>query len=74
MGNITQLRKAKAKELIEFYLNSNLKSSLETAKESAKKNVDDMISYYEDKKLVSAVDFWKGVKTEIENYDKQQTK
>jgi citrate synthase len=71
MGNITQLRKAKAKELIEFYLNSNLKSSLETAKESAKKNVDDMISYYEDKNLVSAVDFWNGVKTEIENYDKQ---
>lgn len=71
MGNITQLRKAKAKELIEFYFKSNLKSSLETAKESAKKNVDDMLSYYEDKKLVSAVDFWKGVKPEIENYDKQ---
>lgn len=71
MGNITQMRKAKAKELIEFYFNSNLKSSLETAKESAKKNVDDMLSYYEDKKLDSAVDFWNGVKPEIENYEQQ---
>jgi len=71
MGNITQMRKAKAKELIEFYLKSNLKSSLETAKESAKKNVDDMLSYYEDIQLVSAVDFWQGIKSEIENYDKQ---
>jgi gas vesicle protein len=71
MGNITQMRKAKAKELIEFYLNSNLKFSLETAKESAKKNVDDMLSYYEDKKLDSAVDFWKGIKPEIENYEQQ---
>jgi gas vesicle protein len=73
MGNITQMRKAKAKELIEFYFNSNLKFSLETAKESAKKNVDDMLSYYEDKKLDSAVDFWKGVKPEIANYEQQKT-
>ena len=71
MGNITQMRKAKAKELIEFYFNSNLKSSLETAKESAKKNVDDMLSYYEYRKLDSAVDFWNGVKPEIENYEQQ---
>ena len=30
-----------------------------------------MLSYYEDKKLLSAVDFWNGVKPEIENYEQR---
>jgi hypothetical protein len=71
MGNITQMRKAKAKELIEFYLNSNSKYTLEFAKEEAKKYCDDMVLYYEQTELIGAVSYWQGVKPEIENYEQQ---
>jgi hypothetical protein len=71
MGNLTAMKKAEARKLIEFYLNSNSKYTLEFAKEEAKKYCDDMVSYYEQTELISAVSYWQGVKPEIENYGKQ---